>query len=240
MSAGALDPKYKPTLRVNMDRFLGFGSWAPGGTTTLYVDKSLEAEGGGGDIFLDTVTTKFTETVYACHAIDDQGSTCAWSGYAGALATFAFDGDPGSEASVAGVAATGGVTSSALSRSLALTPTKASGSLSASHWGTGESADAGRYFTFTITPASGCTLSLDAVRVGLRASTTGPKAVDIATSADGFAAHTASVPGTSEPTASLTATSSGAIEIRIYGYQASSSAGTLRIVDTVTLSGEIQ
>ncbi len=64
--SGTLDTTYKPTERVNMDRFLGFANWALHGTTKVYILKALETEGGEGDIFVDMVTTKFTEVVYAC------------------------------------------------------------------------------------------------------------------------------------------------------------------------------
>jgi hypothetical protein len=63
---GVLDPTYKPTERVNDVRYLGFDGWVADGTTKLYVLKALQTQGGQGDIFVDTVTSKFTEVVYAC------------------------------------------------------------------------------------------------------------------------------------------------------------------------------
>jgi len=74
----------------------------------------------------------------------------------------------------------------------------------------------------------------------VKASATGPSTADVATSADSFATHSASFSSTSTPSVTLAgASGSSPIEVRVYGYGASGSSGTLRIENTLTLSGSI-
>jgi len=172
---------------------------------------------------------------------DTGSSTCAAHGFSGALVTFDLSAQAGNETSAAPTAAANGATAGALSRSSALTAVSGTGSINASGWGTGSSADGTRYFTFSVTPAAGCTLSLTSLALDVKASTTGPSKGDVATSADGFAAHTASFVGTSAPSVAFTGVSgTGAIEVRVYGYGATGTAGTLRVQNTMVLSGTLQ
>ena len=169
-------------------------------------------------------------------------SGCIGSGYSGALVTFDLSAQAGNETSVAATTSAKGVTGGALSRSAALTAVSGSGSINASGWATMATADATKYFTFTVTPAAGCTVTLTSLALDVKASSTGPTKGDVATSADAFATHTApAFAGTATPSVTLSGVSgSSAVEIRVYGYGASSSAGTLRIQNTMTLSGKIQ
>jgi hypothetical protein len=170
----------------------------------------------------------------------DAGITCASHGYSGALVAFDLSAQPGSESSAPATSTAAGVSSTTLTRSSALNPASGGGSINASNWATGSTADATRYYTFTVTPASGCSVKLSSLALDVRASTTGPQSGDVATSVDAFAKHSASFAGTSTPTVSLSASGGGAIEVRIYGYGAGGSAGTFRIQNTMTLSGSIQ
>ena len=169
----------------------------------------------------------------------DTGSTGGCS-FTGALATFDLTGQTGDEASVAATSSATGVTVGALSRSSALTAASGSGSINSSGWPTTASANATHYYTFSVTPSTGCTLSLSTLALDVKASATGPETGDVATSADAFATHTASFAGTSSTNVALSATGTSAIEVRVYGYAATGSGGTFRIQDTLTLSGSIE
>ncbi len=169
----------------------------------------------------------------------DTGSTGGCS-FTGALATFALTGQTGDEASVAATSSAPGVTVGALSRSTGLTAASGSGSINSSGWPTTASASATHYYTFSVTPPTGCALSLSTLALDVKASATGPETGDVATSADAFATHSASFAGTSSTNVTLSATGTSAIEVRVYGYAATGSGGTFRIQDTLTLSGSIE
>ena len=128
----------------------------------------------------------------------------------------------------------------ALSRATALAAESGSGSINASGWPTTSTANAADYFTFTVTPGAGCTVTLTTLAIDVKASSTGPATADVATSGDTFAKHTASFAGTSTPSVTLASPSgTGPIEVRVYGYGASGASGTLRIENTLTLSGSV-
>jgi hypothetical protein len=171
--------------------------------------------------------------------VSDSG--CVGHGTTGALVTFDLSAQSGSETSAAATTSATGVTAgAALSRASGLTAVSGSGSINASGWPSGTSADAADYFTVTVTPAAGCSVTLTSVGLDVKASSTGPTKGDVATSADAFATHTTSFAGTATPTVTLTGVSStGAIEVRVYGYGASGTTGTFRIENTVTLDGSI-
>lgn len=125
-------------------------------------------------------------------------------------------------------------------------PTYSSGSgggyFTASSW-TGGSPGT-NYFEFTITPASGYTITLSALSFGYRSTTSGPAAIAVRSSGDGHATDLATSSLTRSSTAwfdtgSLTLTSvsfSSPTTFRIYGSGATSASGTLRI-DDVALYG---
>jgi hypothetical protein len=169
----------------------------------------------------------------------DGSVTCPAHGFSGALVTFDLSAQAGNEASAPVSTTAASVTASALSRASGLTAVSGSGSINASGWPTGSAADASHYYTFTVTPAAGCTMSLSSLALSVRASSTGPNAGNVATSVDSFATHAGALPGTGSQTVQLSATGAGTIEVRIYGFGASSSAGTYRIESTLTLSGSL-
>jgi hypothetical protein len=166
-------------------------------------------------------------------------SGCAGHGTTGTLVTYVLTSESGSEASAPATTSTTGVTGGLLTRSSTLTAASGAGSINSSSWGTGATFSATKYYTFTVTPAAGCSVSLTKLALDVKASATGPTKGDVATSADAFGTHTAAFTGTSTPAVTLTASGTGAIEVRIYGYAASASGGTFRIQNTITLSGTI-
>ncbi|HEY3819457.1 MAG TPA: hypothetical protein VGL81_19945 [Polyangiaceae bacterium] len=197
-----------------------------GGETAVAETGTLADTGSSADASTDTSVT-------------DSG--CPGHGITGALVTFDLTSQSGSETSATATSSATGITAgAALSRASGLTAVSGSGSINASGWPTGTSASPTDYFTVTVTPVAGCSVTLASVAIDVKASTTGPSTGDLATSADAFASHTASFAGTATPTVTLSSVGgTGPIEIRVYGYGASGSSGTFRIENTMTLSGSI-
>jgi hypothetical protein len=114
--------------------------------------------------------------------------------------------------------------------------------MNASGWPTASSKDAGKYFTFKVTPPSGCTLTLTKLSVDLSASASGPATAGLASSVDGFSALE-SVPvtsgGPSDVTVKGVAAVASGVELRIFGYGASAAGGTLRVATSLSLTGSL-
>jgi hypothetical protein len=196
---------------------------------------SAAAEGGPGD------SGGGSEGGVAEAAPPPSDGGCAGHGTTGVLVTYDMSSESGSETSAAPTSYVTGVSAGSLTRASALTAVSGSGSINASGWATAGSADSTKYFTFTVTPAAGCTVTLSSVALDLSASSTGPANGDVATSADTFGTHTASFAGTSTPSVALGSVSgTGAVEVRVYGYGASGTSGTLRIRNTMKVSGTIE
>ena len=157
--------------------------------------------------------------------------------FSGTLASWDFTGQPGSQVSTAATSTAPGMTASVVSRSAALMASSGTNSINSNNWPTAAQLDTTRYYTLAVTPAAGCMLSLTSMAVDASASATGPTAVAVATSADAFA-QTVSLSTTnpSKPTLSVSK-AGGAVELRIYGYSASATAGTLRLQNTLSLIG---
>ena len=172
-----------------------------------------------------------------CGTPTDASATCPSSGYSGTLAIFDLTGQPGSEVSAAATSTACGIVAGDLTRASAIKAVSGKDSINGSGWGSGSSADGTRYYTFSLTPGAGCSLDVKSVDLDVKASGTGPTTADVATSADSFGKHSASFAGTSSGTTTVSATGSGAIEVRVYGYGASGSGGTLRIQNTMSVSG---
>lgn len=166
-----------------------------------------------------------------------ESGACA-SGFSGVLVTFDLSSQPGNETSAAPTASAAGVTGSAMTRSAALTATTGAGSMNSSGWPM--TVDPTRYYKFTVSPPAGCSVTLTSLALDVHASSTGPSTGDVATSMDNFAAHRGAFASTGTANVSLTGVNgAGAIEIRVYGYGASSIGGTFRIQNTMTVSGVI-
>lgn len=170
---------------------------------------------------------------------DSGNNNTSCTAYQGALATWDLSGQPGNETSAPASGVATGLGASDLSRATALTAVSGTSSINSSNWTTSSSIDATRYYTFTLTPPSGCTLDVTKLSITTSASSTGPKSAALATSDDSFAQTTAVTIGTDTPSVSVSG-ASGAVEVRVYGYGASSTSGTLRISSTLTVSGSIQ
>ncbi len=166
------------------------------------------------------------------------GSSAGGCSFSGALATWDLTAQTGSEISVGAASSATGVTAGELTRAAALTATAGSGSINSSNWATGAQLDSTKYYAFSVTPPSGCSLSITSVALDVKASATGPASGVIATSADGFSA-TAPASTSAPSTPTITATGASAIELRVYGFGATATGGTMRIQNTVTINGTI-
>ncbi len=174
-------------------------------------------------------------------ASDSSTPTCAAHGFSGVLATFDLVGQPGNEDVAPATSVAAGVRVGSLSRSTALNASAATGSISSTNWGMGQSADPNTYYALVITPTSGCSIDATSLALDMRSSNAGPESIEVATNADGFARHFGTFGGTGTTTVAFPRVGgAGPLEIRIYGYGASSSVGTLRIQNVPILSGEIR
>ena len=159
----------------------------------------------------------------------------------GTIATWSFIGEPGSQTMTAAVAnmTAAGVTAGPVTRSAGLTVASGVGSINSSNWATGSTLDPSKYYTFALTPQSGCVLDLTSIAIDAKSSSTGPTLAVVATSADSFG-QTASVSTSAASTANLTVGNASAmVELRVFGYSASASGGTMRIQNTLTLTGSL-
>src|SRR5262245_15134014 len=157
----------------------------------------------------------------------------------GVLATWTFSGEPGSQAATAPATTAQGVVATAIARSAALTATAGTNSMNASNWPSTSQRDATKYYTFSITPPAGCAMDLTGSSIDARSSATGPTKAAIGTSADAYAATQAvSTTAASSPTLAVTG-QSAMVELRVYGFSASGTAGTMRLQTSVTVSGSV-
>lgn len=169
----------------------------------------------------------------------DAGSNNTGCSYTGTLATFDFSGQPGNQVSTPAASSATNVTASAITRASALTAVSGANSINSSSWSTSSSVDSSRYYTFSLTPGSGCALDVGSLALTTQASSTGPTQGAVATSDDNFAS-TASLASNGPTTATLSVSgATGAVEIRVYGFGASSAGGTMRITGTLTVSGTL-
>ncbi len=160
--------------------------------------------------------------------------------FTGTLVTFDFTGATGSQTSTQPKSTAAGILGGPISRSSGLTATSGAGSINSSGWPTTTTLDATKYYTFTITPDPTCVLDLTSMSIDTKSSSTGPASAAVATSADNFAGDTTFAPSTvANVTLSVTG-SSAAVEVRVYGYHASSTSGTFRIENTLTISGALR
>jgi hypothetical protein len=160
-------------------------------------------------------------------------------GFTGALASWDFTGQAGSEATVVAATMASGVTAGPVTRASALTSSSGAGSINSNNWPSSGAIDTTKYYAFSIAPPTGCSLKLTAIAIDAKASGTGPATAVLATSADAFGATTpVSTSAASSPT--ITVTSSTNLEVRLYGYSASATSGTMRIQTTLTVNGSIE
>lgn len=171
--------------------------------------------------------------------MDTSMGTCA-STFSGVLATWDFTMEAGNQTSTVVKTTASNVTGSAFSRSMGLTATAGAGSINSSNWPTAGALDPMKYYTFTITPPAGCSLDITQLSIDSKRSTTGPLNGAVATSADNFSAATTVGIDTVAMILPNVKGQTKAVEIRVYGFGASASGGTLRIQNTFTVTGELK
>lgn len=157
----------------------------------------------------------------------------------GVLATFDFSGEPGDQSATAVKTAATGITVGDVKRATGLTGVSGSDSINSSGWSTSSSVDTSKYYTFTITPDSACSLDITSIAIDSKPSGSGPAKSSLATSKDSFSLKTTFTPGSAGSVATSISGATGAVEIRVYGYGASSGAGTFRIQNSLTVSGSL-
>jgi len=156
----------------------------------------------------------------------------------GVIGTWDMSSASGSQTSTSGTSKPG-ATAGSLTRSSDLGSVTGSGSINADGWPSSGTLDTTKgYYTFTITPPSGCTVSITSASITTSASGTGPVKIAIATSADQFG-HTSSLTASTTPSLTVSA-ATGTVELRVFGYDASSLNGTMRISGQLTLTGSFQ
>jgi hypothetical protein len=167
---------------------------------------------------------------------DAPANACAFSGV---LATWSFTGDAGSQASTPATSTAQGVTAGDVQRATTLTAVSGANSINSSNWPSAAQRDDTKYYTLTITPPTGCMLDLTSAAVDAHSSGTGPTKASIATSADSFGpGQTVSTTAASTPALTVT-NQTDTLAIRIYGWTASGAAGTMRLQNTLTLTGSL-
>lgn len=167
------------------------------------------------------------------------GGTGGCPTFTGVLATFDFTGEPGDQSSTAPASSAPGIGAGNVTRSSSVTGVTGSDSINSSGWGTGGSADSSKYYTFTITPDSKCTLDITSVSVDSKSSSSGPTKGSVGTSDDSFGTKTSFTPGGTDSVTVSVSGASGAIEIRVYGYSAGSGSGTFRVQNTLSVTGSL-
>ncbi len=169
----------------------------------------------------------------------DAGSSSSACSFSGALATFDFTGEPGNQTSTPATSTAKDITAGAMTRSSALTAVSGLDSMNSSAWSTSSNIDATRYYTVTLTPSGGCTLDVTSVSITTKSSSTGPTQAALATSADKFTNATQVAPNTTAAAKLSVSGATGAVEVRVYGFAASSASGTMRVDGTLTISGSL-
>lgn len=166
----------------------------------------------------------------------NNSNPCAFTG---ALATYAFAGETGSQTQTAATTMATGVTAGPIKRAATLTASSGANSINSSNWPTAAQVDPTKFYSFTIAPPSGCSMTLTTIAVDVKSSGTGPANGALATSSDNYATYkTVSTGAPSTPTADVT--SSTMLEVRIYGYGATATGGTMRVQGTLTINGMTQ
>lgn len=162
------------------------------------------------------------------------------SPFSGAIATFDFTGEPGSQASTPSKSSAPGATVGPVTRAQTVTAVAGLNSINASNWAMTTQPDTSRYFTFKITPPAGCTLDLSSASIDTKTSASGPTKGAVATSVDGFKTGTSFAAGAAGAVPMTVSGAMSAVEVRVYGWGAQSTSGTLRIQNTLTITGALK
>ncbi|QDK77660.1 T9SS type A sorting domain-containing protein [Spirosoma sp. KCTC 42546] len=158
------------------------------------------------------------------------------------VATYTFtNADPGNQTSKAVTSTNANITASDITRGTGLTPVTATGSINSSGW-TSSAQDLNDYYEFTLTPVTGHQLNLASINLTERRSGTGPTNYLIAYSIGGgteVSISTGPLSGTIDAAinVSFTVNTVQPIRFRLYAWGASNAAGTLRLDQSLTVSG---
>jgi hypothetical protein len=200
-------------------------------------DAGVDAPADAGpDVVVDSGPDAATDA--SDGGVPDADAGCAYT-ISGTLATYNFSGELGSQTSTAASSTASGITAGAISRSSALTAQAGANSINSSNWSL-TTLDSTRYYTFSITPPTSCALAITSVSLDTGVSPKGPANGAVATSADSFVSTSSFTPGTSS---SVTLSVTGAtttIEVRVYGYNAMNTGGTMRVQNTMKVSGSLK
>lgn len=159
--------------------------------------------------------------------------------FTGTLARWDLTGEAGNQATSAADMQAPGVTAGVIARSAGLTAVSGLNSINSSNWSTAAQMDPTKYYTFTLAPPAGCMVAVTQVTIDARSSGTGPAMGALATSVDTYATTTAV--STSAPVnVAVTASSATMIELRVYGWAATSTGGTLRVQSALSVDGELR
>lgn len=163
------------------------------------------------------------------------------SGFSQSLATYNFTGATGDQPSQPVTSTNTNITASDITRGSSLTANPGANSFNSKGW-VGASLDPTKYYEFTLTPNSGYIIRPSSLSLIVQRSSTGPTNYSLTASVGGGAETTLSsdvLTGTSNITInpSTTISTPQSIRFRLYAWGASSSAGTLRLNNTVTVFG---
>jgi hypothetical protein len=162
------------------------------------------------------------------------------SAVTGTLATWDFIAEPGNQASTPVKTVATGVVAGPVERAAVLTPVSGANAINSSNWPTTAQMDPTKHYKLTITPPSGCKLSITAVAIDAKASATGPTTAVVGTSADNYGGMaTISTSVASAPSIAVT-NQTATVELHVCGYGASSTSGTLRLQGTLSITGSLQ
>lgn len=166
----------------------------------------------------------------------NSSNPCAFTGV---LATYAFAGETGTQTQTVATTMATGITAGPIKRAATLTATSGANSINSSNWPTAAQVDLTKFYSFALTPPSGCEMSITTIAVDVKSSGTGPATGALATSSDNYATFKSVSTGTPS-TPSVDVTSSAMLEVRVYGYGATSTGGTMRVQGTLTINGSLQ
>lgn len=159
--------------------------------------------------------------------------------FTGVLATYAFAGETGSQTETVATTMATGITAGPIKRAATLTATSGAASINSTNWPTAAQVDLTKFYSFTIAPPASCAMTLTTIAIDVKSSSTGPATGALATSSDSYATFKSVSTGTPS-TVTASVTSSAMVEVRVYGYGASSASGTMRVQGTLTINGTIQ
>lgn len=195
------------------------------------------------DTTIDDTTIDDSSTTTDSTTTDTPPSDGGCTPFTGTLATWDFTGQTGDEASVASASSASGVTTAPITRSSTLLPATGSSSINSKGWSMSSTNDGTTYYTFRLTPSAGCALRITNVALTARASATGASKGAVGTSVDAFTGVAfGPIPLTDtmfNVALSASGTTGGAIEVRVFGWGATSTGGTMRLTSTLTVTGSV-